>query len=79
LTQGIDLDNLGKKRRQVALAPEQTPDGCGDGGSCQTGCRDLVKQWLKEMMVGLVDQGNVNGRLRQRPGCFKSPEASANN
>ena len=79
MTWGIDLDNLGKQRRQVALAPEQTPDGRCDGWCCQTGCRDLVQQWLKKMVVGLVDQSNVNGRLCKRPGCFKSPEASANN
>lgn len=60
-----------------ALAPDQASNRPGDVGRRQPGRRHLVEQWLKEVMVLPVDQGDVRRRLGKPLRDSEAGEAGA--
>ena len=67
---GVNVCHLGQQRGQVGLVPEQAACGRGNGGRSQASGGDLVKQRLKQMVVGFVDQRDVNGCIGKCLGSF---------
>ena len=57
---GVNVCHLGQQRGQIGLVPEQTAGRRGNGGRGQASGGDLVKQGLEQMVVGFVNQRDVN-------------------
>ena len=57
----IYAGNLCQCHGHVALAAEQMPDRRGDVARRQRGSRNLVKERLKQVMVGPVNHGDRTG------------------
>jgi hypothetical protein len=43
----IDPRHLSKQDPHIAVSAEQAANGCGNIGGRQSGCSDLVQQWLE--------------------------------
>jgi hypothetical protein len=67
---GINVCDLGQQRGQVGLVPEQAAGRRCNRGRCQTGGGDLVQQRLKQMVIGFVDQRDIDRGFGQRFGSF---------
>jgi hypothetical protein len=73
----LDVVHLGQQGGQVGLVPEQAAGRrCNRGGGQSSGGH-LVEQGLKQVVVGLVNQGDVNRCFGQRFGRFETTETPA--
>ena len=61
----------------VAAASKQQADRHGDVGRRHGGGGDLVEQRLEQMMVLLIDEGDLHGRILQSARGRKPPETGA--
>jgi hypothetical protein len=73
----IDACDCAQQYPGVALASDQASNRPGDVGGRQPCRRHLVKQWLKEVMVLLVDQGDVRRRFGKPLRDSQAAKASA--
>jgi hypothetical protein len=61
----------------VTLIPHDSADRrCNIRGRQGCGC-DLVKQWLKQVEIALVNQDDFGRRMPQRAGAGQSAESRA--
>ena len=69
----VDRGDLGHADRHVALVAQDVAQRRGDVTGREPGRGHLVEQRLEQVVVGAVDQGDVDRRLGQRP---RRPQAS---
>jgi hypothetical protein len=55
---------------------QNAADGLGDVGRRKHGKRDLIKQWLKDVMVAAVDEGDVDREVSEPFGCVEPGESA---
>ena len=60
----------------VLLIFENRPDRCRNLGRRQTTRGNLIKEWLKEVVVGPVDESDLNRYFLERAGCGKATKAA---
>jgi hypothetical protein len=48
---------FGEKNSRVGLSPKDASDGRRNVGCGETGCRDLVQEGLKQVVISAVDDG----------------------
>src|SRR5215469_3843875 len=73
---GIEADYFGHENDCVFLTPQNMTDRpCDIGGRERSSC-NLVKQWLKTMIVVTIDQRDLDRRTAQPFRCLKSSETS---
>jgi hypothetical protein len=73
----VDTSHRAQQHAGIVLAPDQTSNGPGDVGRRQASCRHLVEQWLKEVVVLPVNQGDVHRRLGKPLSDTETSEAGA--
>ena len=74
---GKNLDDFTEKRGDVALFAEEKPGRRRNGRCGESRGRHLVEQRLKEMVVGFLDDRDVDVGISQMPGSFQAAEAAA--
>src|SRR6516162_10563948 len=57
---GVDADYVGHQDSCVFLAPQNMPEGPGDVGGRERSSCDLVKQWLKTMIVMPINNRDLD-------------------
>jgi hypothetical protein len=73
----VHAHDLAQQGGQIALAAEQAARRRGDRRRRQPGGGHLVEQGLEQMVVGLVDEGDVDVRMAQGLGGFQATETAA--
>ncbi len=73
----VDAGDLAEDDRHVRIFAEQRADRRGDIGRRERGGRDLVEQRLKEVMVGAIDQHQVDVILHEMMCGLEAAEAAA--
>ena len=76
----VDRLHLGLQDRQVAalhLPLQHVADRRADRRRAEAGGRHLVEQGLEQVVVGAVDEDDLDRRLRQRPHRLDAAEAAA--
>ena len=76
----VEALHLGLEDRQVAalhLGQQHVADRCAHRRRAQARRRHLIEQRLEQVMVGAVDQGDLDLGLRQRPHRLDAAEAAA--
>jgi hypothetical protein len=71
----VETAHVGEERARVRLLLDHAPDGGRDQARRQDARGDLVEQGLEQVMVGAVDQGDVDVRAGQRSGGAQSAES----
>src|SRR6516225_6441164 len=71
--------HLAKKHRGISLLPENLANGSGDLARSEDGSRHLIKQRLKEVMIGAVNQDDLDGWPTEGFGSGQSAKTSAHN
>ena len=56
----IDTRHVGEHGRNLRPVPHKRTNRPGDLGCGQRGCRNLIEQWLKEVMITPVDESDVD-------------------
>src|SRR5271165_1656868 len=74
----VDTSHFAKKHRGVFLLAENAPDRGGDLAWVEDRSSDLIKQGLKEMMIGAVDQDDARRGVPQNLGGSQSAKAASN-
>jgi len=74
---GIDALHLRQNHIEVGLTTQDRPDGLRDVRSGQTGCRHLIQQRLKKMVVLPVDHRDAGPLGGKSPGKTQAAEAGA--
>ena len=77
LADDVDALDLAHQRADPRHVGEEAPHRHGDVGRRQRGRRDLVKQRLEQVVVGLVDDGDEGRRELQPARHRQAPEARA--
>jgi hypothetical protein len=75
----VDAGDLGENDVDIACVAHDGADRRGDVRRRQARGGDLVKQRLEQMVIVLVDEGDVEWRIRQRRGGGKSAKSGAEN
>ena len=60
------------------MPADQMPDRPGDLRRCKRCSRDLIQQWLEQVMIAPVDNRDVDWRAREILDRFKPAKAGAN-
>ena len=75
---GIDCDHLAEHHRQVLLARKHVAHRRRDVRRRQPGGRHLIEQRLKQMMIVLIDENDIDRFLLQRPNGSQTSKTRAN-
>src|SRR6266853_5306359 len=75
----VDSRDLAKDHRGVLLPSKNSPDRRSDLTRCEDRCRYLIKQRLKEVMIGAVYQSDARRSISKRPGRRQPSESCADN
>ena len=62
----VDIGYAAEKDANIWLIPKEAAYRTGDVGRREPGGRDLIQQWLKKIVVALVDQGDPAACVAQR-------------
>ncbi len=73
----VDADHLIHQDFSVVVMAQDGADGLGDVGRRQHRERHLIEKRLKEVMIAAVDQGHVDGQVREALGRVEAGKASA--
>ncbi len=73
----VDADYLIHQHLGIALMAQDGADGLGNVGGRQHRQRHLIEQGLEEVMIAAVDQGYIDGQVRQPGGGVQAGKASA--
>ncbi|GES45178.1 hypothetical protein RsS62_44300 [Rhizobium dioscoreae] len=65
MRRAIDADDLGKQRRHFRPIAEKVADRPGDLGSRKQSGRNLIEEWLKEVMIAPIDHRDADGGTLQ--------------
>ena len=74
---GVYIRHFGQQHVGIALAPQDVADGRGDVGGREICSRHLIEQWLKDIMVVAVNDGDVSRGLAQLQRRLQPAEARA--
>ena len=74
---GIDVDDLGELAPDVALPGEEPPQRNGDLALEKHSGSQLVEQRLEQVVLGAVDQDDLDRRPAQRPGREEPGKSAA--
>ena len=74
---GIDSMSVGEHDRGVALTAEDVADRARDLARRQRRGRDLIQQWLKDMMIGAIQDREFDVRAAQLARGGEATEARA--
>ncbi len=73
----IHAEDFGHLDHRVLLAAQQMADGGGDLDSGEDAGGDLIQQWLKQMMVRPIEEGDPHGRSFERACGSEAAESAA--
>ena len=59
----FDASHIGHQDARIAVSPQEHPARRGDISRRQGRCRDLIKQWLKKMVIGTIDEEYIRIRV----------------
>jgi hypothetical protein len=64
---------------RIELRPQDVANRLRDLGGGQRRCRNLIEQRLEEVIIVPVDDGEIDGRPRQRFGRRKAAKSRSHN
>ena len=73
----IEVEHLGKLDANILVPSKQTPKRRRDVALREDSGRHLVQQRLEEMMVGAINECDLNRRSTQEASCVQAPETAA--
>src|SRR6202041_4168552 len=73
----VDPRHLAEQRRDLLAIADQVTDGPRYFRSCQRCGPDLVQQWLEQVMIALIDDGDFDSGAGQAMRRGKAAEAGA--
>src|SRR5260370_32185330 len=75
----VDSRDLAKDHRSVLLPSKNSSDRRSDLTRCQDRCRHLIKQRLKQVMIGAVDQNDARWSISKRLGRCQPSKSCPDN
>ena len=73
-----DFTNTFSENSNVSCSGQDGPDRCGDFGWAEASGCDLIKEWLEEMVIALIEKGDLDvGRSGESLGGIESGEPAA--
>jgi hypothetical protein len=74
----IDGSSLRQQHSGIRLSAQNSTDGVCNISGGKSRCRDLIEQWLKEMVIAPIDQRYLNILAPQRLRRIESTESTTN-
>jgi hypothetical protein len=76
LARKVYPSGLGELHLYVFLMAQNPPNRHRDVAWVERSGRDLIKEWLKEVVVSPIDECNLHGGPRERSGRIQAAEAA---
>ena len=72
----VQTNDLSQQHPDVAVAPQRPADRFGNIGGRQGGGRHLIEQWLEQVVVAPVDDGDLDVGVAELAGAGQTAEAA---
>src|SRR5664280_420790 len=73
----VESGHLGQLHRDVRRAPHDMSERRGDLDRGEDPCRDQIEEWLEEVMIAPVDEGDTDRTPSEQPRGRQASESSS--